>query len=85
MVSTQELHEARRKVRLCQYGWLATRAIKESKLSGETLVVAVQRRQELQLHPQRFQHSADAIIFHFTSNNTIFGTQFKQFPKSPIP
>src|SRR5690606_22386456 len=28
---------------------------------------------------------SDADYFHCTSNNTIFGTQIKSFPDSPIP
>lgn len=66
-------------------GEWATRAIKESKLFGETLVVASSEDKNFSYIPKGFNIPADADYFHFTSNNTIFGTQFKQFPKSPIP
>ncbi len=66
-------------------GEWATRAIKESKLFGETLVVASSEDKNFSYIPKGFSIPADADYFHFTSNNTIFGTQFRQFPKSPIP
>ena len=66
-------------------GEWATRAIKESKLAGETIVVASSEDKNFSYIPKGFSIPADADYFHFTSNNTIFGTQFKQFPKSPVP
>jgi phosphoserine aminotransferase len=66
-------------------GEWATRAIKESKLVGETLVVASSEDKNFSYIPKGFEIPADADYFHFTSNNTIFGTQWKQFPKSPVP
>ena len=66
-------------------GEWATRAIKESKLVGETLVVASSEDKNFRCIPKGFEIPADADYFHFTSNNTIFGTQWKQFPKSPVP
>ena len=66
-------------------GEWASRAIKESKLAGETVVVASSEDKNFSYIPKGFDIPADADYFHFTSNNTIFGTQFKQFPKSPVP
>jgi phosphoserine aminotransferase len=66
-------------------GEWASRAIKESKLAGETIVVASSEDKNFSYIPKGFSIPSDADYFHFTSNNTIFGTQFKQFPKSPIP
>ncbi len=66
-------------------GEWATRAIKESKLAGETIVVASSEDKNFSYIPKGFSIPADADYFHLTSNNTIFGTQFKQFPKSPVP
>jgi len=66
-------------------GEWASRAIKESKLIGETLVVASSEDKNFNYIPKGFDIPADADYFHFTSNNTIFGTQYKQFPKSPVP
>jgi phosphoserine aminotransferase len=66
-------------------GEWASRAIKESKAIGTTEVVASSEDKNFSYIPKGFSIPADADYFHFTSNNTIFGTQFKQFPKSPVP
>ncbi len=66
-------------------GEWASRAVKESRLVGETMVVASSEDKNFSYIPKGFDIPADADYFHFTSNNTIFGTQFKQFPKSPVP
>ena len=66
-------------------GEWATRAIKESKLFGETLVVASSEDKNFNYIPKGFAVPADADYFHYTSNNTIFGTQYKQTPKSEVP
>ncbi len=66
-------------------GEWASRAVKESKLVGETAVVASSEDKNFNYIPKGFEIPKDADYFHFTSNNTIFGTQFKQFPKSPVP
>jgi phosphoserine aminotransferase len=59
--------------------------VKESARVGETLVVASSEDKNFSYIPKGFEIPNDADYFHFTSNNTIFGTQFKAFPKSPVP
>lgn len=66
-------------------GEWASRAVKESKLVGDTVVVASSEDKNFSYIPKGYTIPSDADYFHFTSNNTIFGTQFKQFPKSPVP
>ena len=66
-------------------GEWASRAIKESKLFGETLVVASSEDKNFSYIPKNYTIPSDADYFHFTSNNTIFGTQYKAFPTSPVP
>ena len=66
-------------------GEWATRAIKESMLVGETAVVASSEDRNFSYIPKDLEIPADADYFHLTSNNTIFGTQYKTFPKSPVP
>lgn len=66
-------------------GEWSTRAIKESRMAGETLVVASSEDKNFNYIPKGFEIPGDADYFHLTSNNTIFGTQFKQFPKSAVP
>jgi len=35
--------------------------------------------------PKNYQVPTDVDYIHFTSNNTIYGTQFKEFPKTDLP
>jgi len=66
-------------------GEWAGRAIKEAKLAGETVVVASSEDKNFSYIPKGFEVPGDVDYFHFTSNNTIFGTQYKAFPKSAAP
>lgn len=66
-------------------GEWAGRAIKEAKLAGETVVVASSEDRNFSYIPKGFEVPGDVDYFHFTSNNTIFGTQYKAFPKSAAP
>lgn len=66
-------------------GEWSSRAIKEAKLAGDTLVVASSEDRNFNYIPKGFVIPEDADYFHLTSNNTIFGTQYKAFPASPVP
>ncbi|HEY4327815.1 MAG TPA: 3-phosphoserine/phosphohydroxythreonine transaminase [Mucilaginibacter sp.] len=66
-------------------GVWASKALKEAKLFGETAVVATAKESNYTYIPKDFEIPKDAAYFHITSNNTIYGTQQKHFPKSPIP
>ena len=66
-------------------GTWAKKARKESELFGETVVVASSEDKNFSYIPKNFDVPADADYFHYTSNNTIFGTQIKNFPNSSVP
>lgn len=66
-------------------GTWANNAIKEAKLFGETIVVGSSKDQNYNNIPTDYTIPTDADYFHCTSNNTIFGTQMKSFPKTDIP
>ena len=66
-------------------GTWANNAIKEAKHFGETLVVGSSKAENYNHIPKNYTIPADASYFHCTSNNTIFGTQMKSFPKTDIP
>jgi phosphoserine aminotransferase len=66
-------------------GTWASSAIKEAKHFGETVVVASSKEQNYNHIPKDFVVPTDASYFHCTSNNTIFGTQMKSFPKLDMP
>ena len=66
-------------------GTWANNAIKEAKHFGETLVVGSSKDANYNFIPKDIEIPSDANYFHCTSNNTIFGTQMKSFPKTNVP
>jgi phosphoserine aminotransferase len=66
-------------------GVWASKAIKEAKILGDVNVVASSKDQNYSYIPKGFAIPADAAYFHCTSNNTIYGTELHQFPKSLVP
>ncbi len=66
-------------------GVWSTKAIKEAKLIGRTEVIASSEDKNFNYIPKNYVVPSDADYLHITSNNTIFGTQMKSFPKSTIP
>lgn len=66
-------------------GVWSSKAIKEARILGEVQVVASSKDQNYNYIPKGFNIPSDAAYFHCTSNNTIYGTELHQFPKSPVP
>lgn len=66
-------------------GVWSTKAIKEAKLFGELVEVASSKDKNFSYIPKGYKIPTDADYFHCTSNNTIYGTQIKSFPKTSIP
>ena len=66
-------------------GTWASAAIKEAKFFGETVIVASSKDQNYSYIPKVYTVPSDADYIHCTSNNTIFGTQMKEFPSGDIP
>ncbi|MCL9809425.1 3-phosphoserine/phosphohydroxythreonine transaminase [Flavobacterium luminosum] len=66
-------------------GTWASGAIKEAKHFGETVLVASSKSDNYNHIPKQYVVPTDADYFHCTSNNTIFGTQMKEFPEIGIP
>jgi phosphoserine aminotransferase len=60
-------------------GTWAKKARQESEILGSTEIVASSTDKNFSYIPKGFEVPADADYFHFTSNNTIFGTQIKNF------
>lgn len=62
-------------------GTWSTKAIKEAEIQKKSFnVVASSEDENFSYIPQDIQFSKDAKFVHLTSNNTIKGTQFLQFP-----
>jgi len=66
-------------------GTWASAAIKEAKLFGEVTIVASSKDDNYSYIPKGFTVPSDVDYFHCTSNNTIFGTQIKEFPNVSVP
>ena len=65
-------------------GTWSKKAIKEAKLFGEVVEVASSADKNFTYIPKNYTIPSDADYFHYTSNNTIFGTEIRQDPDSPI-
>ena len=64
-------------------GTWATKAIKEVEILGKPhKVIASSKDRDFRYIPKEFQVTPGAAYLHFTSNNTIKGTQWATFPKS---
>ena len=66
-------------------GTWSDKAIKEAKLFGDLVEVASSKDKNFTYIPKNYDVPNDVDYFHCTSNNTIFGTQLKNFPKLDIP
>jgi len=63
-------------------GTWSSKAIKEAGLLGEVEVIASSKDTNFNYIPKDYNIPSDATYVHCTSNNTIFGTQMKAFPKT---
>ncbi|OBQ55333.1 3-phosphoserine/phosphohydroxythreonine transaminase [Tamlana sp. s12] len=61
------------------------KAIKEAKKVGEIIEVASSADANFNYIPKGFEIPSDLDYLHYTSNNTIFGTQFKDIPQTNAP
>lgn len=66
-------------------GVWSTKAIKEARLFGKVEVVCSSADRNYSYIPGDFAVPNDAKYFHITTNNTIFGTQWKNIPHCSIP
>lgn len=61
------------------------KAIKEAKLFGKVEVVCTGKESNYTIIPKDFAVPNDAVYFHITTNNTIYGSQWQKIPKTSIP
>ena len=66
-------------------GSWSKKAIKEAKLFGEVSIIASSEKSKYDHIPKDYTINQEFDYFHCTSNNTIYGTQIKEFKESPIP
>lgn len=66
-------------------GTWSDKAIKEARIFDDILEVASSKDANYNYIPKGYDIPTDHDYFHCTSNNTIFGTQIKDFPDCDIP
>ncbi|MDE7450193.1 MAG: 3-phosphoserine/phosphohydroxythreonine transaminase [Paramuribaculum sp.] len=73
-----------KKAAYIETGTWAQNAIKEARLFGEVDVVASSKDANFSYIPKDFTVPADVDYFHFTTNNTIYGTEIRKDPDVPV-
>jgi phosphoserine aminotransferase len=66
-------------------GTWGLKAIKEAKLFGNVDVVASSKDKNYSYIPKNYVISPEAKYFHYTTNNTIEGTQMHSIPQTNVP
>lgn len=66
-------------------GTWSSKAVKEAKLFGEIIEVGSSKDENFNYIPKGYSIPDGLDYLHLTSNNTIFGTQIKKFPKTDCP
>ncbi|MBK9256852.1 MAG: 3-phosphoserine/phosphohydroxythreonine transaminase [Saprospiraceae bacterium] len=66
-------------------GTWSSKAIAEAKLYGQVDVVASSKDKNYSFIPKSYNLDRNYKYLHFTSNNTIYGTQFNKSPETSIP
>jgi len=66
-------------------GVWGSKAIKEARLFGNVEVVASSKDKNHTYIPRNFNIPGNAVYFHYTTNNTIEGTQMHFIPETEVP
>lgn len=66
-------------------GVWATKALKEAKKFGTVDVVASSIDKNYSYIPKEYAIPSDAAYFHYTANNTIYGTEVFEKPETALP
>ena len=66
-------------------GTWASNAIKEARLFGEVEVVGSSKDANYTFIPKDYVIPEGMDYFHYTSNNTIYGTEIRKDPEAPCP
>ena len=66
-------------------GTWSTKAIKEAKILGDVIELASSKDKNFNYIPKGFNIPDNLDYLHLTTNNTIFGTQYKDLPNTSVP
>ena len=85
MLPMNLLYKGRKADYICTGSW-AERAYKEAKIvAGDDVRCIASTKEEKYARlprPEEMKVNADSVYVHFTTNNTVEGTQFKKFPEA---
>lgn len=86
LISAMNMCGANKKAAYIDTGAWAAKAVKEGINAGlQVDVIASSKDANYTFIPKGYEIADDYDYLHFTSNNTIYGTQFKDFPKTNVP
>ncbi len=86
LITALNMARSNKKAAYINTGQWASNAIKQAKMAGLDVNVVASSEEDNFTHiPKNISIPNDVDFVHFTSNNTIFGTQFKEFPKTDKP
>lgn len=74
-----------KKAAYTETGTWAKNAIKEAKMFGEVVVVGSSADKNFSYIPKGYAIPEDCEYFHYTSNNTIYGTEVIETPDVKVP
>ena len=66
-------------------GSWSSKAIKEAQHFGDIKILASSKDNNYNYIPKGYEVPANLKYLHLTSNNTIFGTQYKDWPETDVP
>lgn len=85
-VSAMNMMRANKKAAYINTGTWASKAIKEAaKMGIDVNVIASSEDKNFTYIPKDYNIPSDSDYFYYTSNNTIYGTQFHDVPKTDLP
>lgn len=82
LMTAQNLMKTDGKAGFLDTGTWANKAIKEAKLFGDTYILGSSSQSNYSYIPKGFKIPTDLNYIHYTSNNTIYGTQMHNFPSA---
>ena len=86
LIAAMNMCGTNKKAAYVETGAWAKKAVKEGKNAGlEVDVIASSADANYNYIPKGYAIADDYDFVHFTSNNTIYGTQIKEFPKTSVP
>ncbi len=86
LISAMNMMRDSKKAAYINTGAWSKKAIKECEnAGGAPIEIASSGDKNFNYIPKNVEVPGDCDYLHITSNNTIFGTQYKEFPKSSIP